>query len=373
MATDPDSIRGWLRPLSIADVLEFLRSLNRIGLLTLSTGGVTIWIYLRRGRVIHATSTREADRLTDLLLRWNLLDEESNARTLRLVAGGEKIGKALVATGALSPRALVDARNRQVRQIVLSSFEWEEGTYEFTGGEEPDPEAIAVDLDILDLVVDGIRSLSAASLFKARLASHAWVYEVIPGADRRVSFDLEPHERHVLELVDGRRDLGALLRASQFPEEETLRVLFMLGCLGHVKRRPGAPAPVEEAGESTADILAHYNGLYERIHGTLIDGVGPIASDLLGKTLGEMRDQHPRIFDRPRLGGDGTLDLDLMQEVLHEIELQERRPVLIAALNELLYAQILVMRRTLGEEEERRLLRSFRRVAPSAAPAREHA
>lgn len=373
MATDPDSIRGRLRPLSIADVLEFLRSLNRIGVLTLSTGGVTIWIYLRRGRVIHATSTRAADRLIDLLLRWNLLDEESHARALRLAAGGERIGKALVATGALSPRALLDARDRQVRQIVLSSFEWEDGTYDFTEREEPDPEAIAVDLDVLDLVVEGIRTLHAAVLFKMRLASRSWVYEAIPPVDRKVSFDLEPHERYVLELVDGRRDIGLLIRASQFPEEETLRVLFMLGCLGYLKRRPGAPAPDEEAGESTGDLLAHYNGLYERIHGTLMAEVGPIASDLLDKTLRETRDQHPRIFDRTRLGGDGTLDGDLLRETLQEMESPERRQVLIAGLNELLYAQILVLRRTLGEAGERRVLKTIRRLAPSAPPAREHA
>jgi len=58
-----------LKALSSADILEFLRVLNRKGLLTLATDGTTINLFLRAGAVVHATSTRASDRLTDWLHR----------------------------------------------------------------------------------------------------------------------------------------------------------------------------------------------------------------------------------------------------------------------------------------------------------------
>ena len=57
--------RGRLKALSCADVLEFLRVLNRRGLLSLATEGASIGLYLREDRMVHATSSRSGDRLSE--------------------------------------------------------------------------------------------------------------------------------------------------------------------------------------------------------------------------------------------------------------------------------------------------------------------
>jgi hypothetical protein len=352
-----------LSALSIADVLEFLRSLNRSGLLTITADGVSVGLSLRQGRVIHATSTRDADRLTDLLVRWEIIGPEERARAMDLVAAGQRIGKALVASGALTPRTLVDARRRQVHRIALSVFEWERGEFSFAEGEAPDPEAILVELEIPQILAEGIRSVRAPHLFRERLSSPEWLYEPIGASDHAVIVALEPHERYVLELVDGRREVRSILALSQFTEEETLRVLFLLGCLGYIKRKIPTSQPRDAgAGEAVEEMLRCYNQMFEHVHEVLMNDVGPISRDLLDKALREMRAQHPVLLRRVHVGGDGTLDGDILKEDLQELDAPERRQALVGALNELLYSELLILRQTLGSEQESRALRSIRQI-----------
>jgi hypothetical protein len=363
VAISPENFRGRLSALSIADLLEFLRSLNRSGLLTITADGISVGLSLRQGRVIHATSNRGADRLTDLLLRWGMIDPERCARTMDLVAAGQRIGKALVASGALTPRTLVEARRRQVHRIALSVFEWDRGEFSFVEGVEPDPEAILVELEIAQILVEGIRSVSAPHLFRERLSSPAWLYEPIGASDRAVDVALEPHERYVLDLVDGRRDVRSIMALSEFPEDETLRILFLLGCLGHIKRKIPVSSPRDAAaGETVEEMLRCYNQMFEHVHGVLMNDVGPISQDLLERALREMRAQHPVLLRRARVGGDGTLDGDVLKEGLQELDAASRRQALVVALNELLYSELLILRQTLGSERENRALRSLRRI-----------
>jgi len=65
--------RGRLKALSCADILEFLRVLNRRGLLSFASEGASIGLYLRRDKVVHATSSRAADRLSELFVRGGLI------------------------------------------------------------------------------------------------------------------------------------------------------------------------------------------------------------------------------------------------------------------------------------------------------------
>ncbi|MFQ5877737.1 MAG: DUF4388 domain-containing protein [Acidobacteriota bacterium] len=369
METSAGSFRGRLKALSIADILAFLRTLNRRGLLTATAGGASVDLYLRDGRVVHAASTRESDRLSEVLLRWGLIARAQHAEAMRRAASGERLGTALLSSGALTPRGLMEARRRHVRQIALSLFEWDDGEFTFIESEEPPDDGITVDLDILDLVVDGIRSVRDAGLFRRRLPSPEWVFAPIPEEDLRRPVDLEPQETYVLGLVDGRRDVRTITSLSEFPEEESLRVLFLLFAIGYLRMEPSASErwdapPVESLGP----IVRHYNELFGRVHRYFMKQAGPISEHLLDKALREMQGRHPVLLGGARPGGDGTIDCDLVLDNLRGIAAARRREALVDGLNELLYGQLLVLRKTLGAEHERRVLRSFGRLRPPSVP-----
>jgi hypothetical protein len=358
------SFRGRLLALSIADILEFLRELKRPGLLSVTSESMAIGLYLRGQKVVHATSTRDADRLTEFLLRSGRIDRGAYDAVMRRAAAGQRIGRALVDAGALSPRDLMESRRALSRRIALSLFEWDSGEFVFFEGEEPHEEGMEVELPILDLIVEGIRSVRALSLFRERMPSPDWVFEPIPPAERKVEVALEPQEGHVLRLVDGTRTVGALAEASDFSDLEARRILFLLFTVGYLKM--GARATTEEVpSEEVAGVLEHYNALFGQVHRALMREVGPIGEHLLERSLREMKEAHPVLFSRAALGGDGTLDGALLSENLRGLAAERRRETLVQGLNELLYSQLLVLRRTLGPEHEGRILRAFRSSEPA--------
>ena len=359
------SFRGRLKALSIADILEFLRGLNRAGLLSVTSESMAVGLYLGRQKVVHATSTRDADRLTEFLLRAGRIDREAYDAVMRRAAAGQRIGKALVDTGALSPRDLMEARRALSRQIALSLFEWDSGEFVFFEGEEPHEEGMEVDLPILDLIVEGVRSVRTPSLFGERMPSPDWIFEAIPPAERKAKVALEPQEEHVLRLVDGRRTLAAIAETSDFSDLEARRILFLLFSVGYLKMGVHAEGDDEVLREEIDEIVRHYNALLGQVHRALMQEVGPIGEHLLAKALRDMRGAHPVLFSRAALGGDGTLDGAVLSENLRGLGADRRREALVQGLNELLCSELLVLRRTLGPEHEGRILRSFRTSEPA--------
>ncbi len=365
------SFRGRLKALSVVDILNFLRALNRKGLLSFLAEGMQIGLYLRDGRVVHATSARDADRLSELLLRWGVITRSQHEETMRRAAGGERIGKALVGSGGVTPRGLLEARLRQVRQIALSLFDWDSGEFVFLEGEAPEDEGITVDLSILDLLVEGIRSVRTPGLFRERMPSPDWVFEPLPVEERKVTVPLEPHEEYVLRLVDGTRTVSAITATAEFPDLETLRILFLLFSVGYLKMKAMPGRDVEEGapGQAIDEILRRYNLMLGRVHDYMMKEVGPISEPLLEKSLREMKGEHPVLFSRASLGGDGTIDGALLQENLRGLSEGRRRATLVQGLNELLYSELLVLRRALGVEHEGRVLRAIREVSPRGGAA----
>ena len=354
--------RGRLKALSCADILEFLRVLNRIGLLSFASEGASIGLYLRREKVVHATSSRAADRLSELLVRGGLITREQCDDAMRRAAAGEKVGRALLGAGGLNPRGLMEARRRQVRQIAASLFEWEEGEFVFHEGEPPPDAEVEVDLPITEVLLEGIRSVRDLALFRKRMPFDEWVFEGIPDDGLPREIGLEPHELYVLRLVDGARTLGEVGALSEFGPEETLRTIFLLFVVGRLKMRPQVSE--DDRADGGADgiegILARFNGMFGLVYQYLMREVGPISEHLLARSLRDLSAAHPALFHRASLGGDGTVDAGLLRENLSSPAGRRRRDALIQGLNELLYAELLVLRRTLGSDHEGRILRAFR-------------
>jgi hypothetical protein len=363
-----DGFRGALKPLSVADVLEFLRGLNRPGLLSVSGPAVSVGLYLRAGQIVHAISSRPGDRLTARLLAWGRITTAQQEEALRRAAGGEKLGRALLESCGLTPRDLSDARRQQVREIALSLFEWRAGSFAFNEGEEPPDPALEVDLPIASILTEGIRTLRSADLFAERLSSPDWVFAPIP-ATAGTGLPLERHEEQILRLVDGGRTIGAIIKDSDYPEAETRRTLFLLMTIGRILLRPAAGADPEDGaqGADFEGVVQRYNGLFGSIHRHLMREVGPAAEPLLDRALRDLDDPHRRTFAGVGFGGDGTVDPRPIRQNLRHSAARPARAALIDGLNELLYAELLVVRRVLGAEHETRLLKTVRRVQQDPA------
>lgn len=366
---NPDtSLRGRLKALSIADLLVFLHGLGRAGRLVLARDGEETRLDLRGPYLVRAAASRGDFALEQVLLARGRITPEQHAAAVRQQDDEPEAGtgRGLIAAGALTPRELIEARRDQARLIVQGLFEWEDGDYRFEEGHAVSGWSAPVDLPLLDLAAEGIRSVRRADLFRERLPSPDWAFEPIPGGH---GVPLQPHESHLLGLLDGTRTLEALASSGEYPADEVRRVLFLLLTLGRVRPRPMTPA--EDGGEPTATLLRRFNGMFGRVFQYLTLELGPISETLLSATLRELEPAHAPLFSAARLGGDGTLDEEVLDRNLLGLARRDRRRTLVAGLSELLYRELLVLRQSLGPDHERRVLNLLRReglLVPGAIP-----
>lgn len=356
----PGGLRGQVTDLPLPDILQHLRLSAATGVLSLVSGGARKALYLKNGRVVFASSNLPNDRLGEILIREGKITVDEYEASIRAITKGKRQGKVLVEMGALSPKDLWEGVQSQVREIVFSTFLWEEGQFHFEESSLPDKERITVDLDILILILEGVRRIDANGAVQTRYPEAMLVMQAGEPAPEAL---LESYERHVLDLVDGERTVLEVCHDSEIGDNETLKVLYALLCSGliTIKSKKTRTLDQDFVPEDTLySVIGSFNQMYAYIFKYMVREVGPIAENVLEKYLGNLRESRKEVFGGLRLQKDGSLDAVVLERNLNKLPETDRRPRLVDALNELLYAELLAVKRTLGAEHESAIIKAFR-------------
>jgi hypothetical protein len=245
---------GSLEALSLAEIFGFLCSAIRSGSLVLqSPGGVRRKILLHEGQVTFAASSEISERLGPVLLRHGMVDPEKLKSCEPRVNAGNKLGKLLIDTGALTPAQLYKGVQLQVREIVLAAFLEVQGDFAFIESEGLAPDAVKLPDRTRDLVIEGMNRADQVAKLRLRLD---------PAASPARAEDAEPPQvpeiLAVWEKIDGTRSVREVVRASRLGEWAALRALDDLVRLGLVQPLPVTPAAAPTAtvrpGESPAKL-----------------------------------------------------------------------------------------------------------------------
>jgi len=358
----PGGLRGQLTQLPLPDILEYLRLSRSTGILSLVAGGARKALYVRDGRVVFASSNLPNDRLGELLIRDGKITVEEYEGSIKAISKGKRQGKVLVEMGALSPKDLWEGVQLQVREIVYSIFLWDEGQFHFEESTLPEKERITVDLDITELILSGIRRVDAAGAIQGRYPESMLVLE---RGDRQPPAEwLEPYEGHVMGLVDGERTVLEICRESEIGDNETLKVLYALLCTAIVRSKGKKVRTLDQdfiPEDTLYSVVTSFNQMYGYIFRYMVREVGPIAENVLEKYLGNLRESRKDVLAGVKLQKDGTLDAPVIERNLNRVpDDDHRRALLVDALNELLYAELLAVKRTLGAEHESNIIKAFR-------------
>jgi hypothetical protein len=356
----PGGLRGQLTQLPLPDILEHLRTSKATGILSLVSGGARKGIYLKDGRVVFASSNLPNDRLGEILIRDGKITVEEYEASIRSIHKGKRQGKALVEMGALSPKDLWEGVQFQVQEIVYSIFQWDEGTFHFEESTLPEQERITVDLDVTELILVGVRRVDAAGSIQGRYPEGELVVERGEEPPKKL---LEPYEKHVLSLLDGEKSVVEICKESEIGDNETLKVLYAFLCTGIARSKGRKVRALDQdfvPEDNLYTVLSSFNQMYGFIFKHMVREVGPIAENVLEKYLGTLRESRKDVLAGVKLQKDGSLDGAMVERNLNKLPEDERRGRLVDALNELLYAELLAVKRTLGAEHESNIIKAFR-------------
>jgi hypothetical protein len=350
----PGGLRGTLGALPLPELLRELSLVRATGILSLTHSRARKAIYLSDGRVVFATSNVASDRLGEVLLREGKITPEQNELSIRALDRGKRQGRVLVEMGALSPADLWSAVQAQVREIAFSMFRWSEES------ELPARERITVDLDVTGIVLEGMRPLDAGGWVRAR---HPDGHLVLEAGEAPREGLLLPYEEHVRGLVDGERSVIEICHESEIGDAETLKLLYAFLATGIVRGRGRKVEALDQdfvPADTTYDVLESFNRMYRFVLAYLVKEVGPIAESVLAKYLSTVRESRSEVLHGVALRSDGSLEETAVERNVGRLPEEGRREALVGALNELLYAELLAVKRTLGAEHESAIIRALR-------------
>jgi hypothetical protein len=240
---------GDLSRFEVPDLLTFLSSARRTGVLVLERKDQETKLFLRDGQPVFANSTRDDLRFGGTLLRLGKIQADALARALekrdRL---RRRLGQVLVGEGHLTEAELASLLKVQVSDVVFDTFTWKEGVFAFWDRVPPPPHLVHLEMDFQSLLMEGVRRIDARARLAELFPDHDMAVEAQANPERvKQSVTLTPEEWKVFFLADGRRTIREICAlADDADQAGTLQILWNL-VRSRLLRVVPAPAPTPPA------------------------------------------------------------------------------------------------------------------------------
>jgi len=363
---DENSLHGNLSEIPFAEVLHRIWQREGSGYLSLQSESGPRILSFDRGRAALDADSFPGRQFLRFLSERGILDpdgaaeSENHAETNTLSPL-----KALLELGRLDPSALWRQMADYLRAEILPLFDLECAAFAFHAA-RPAPELrILLTLSVPGLVLEGIRRMKNQRIIEANLPPEEASLQVLSPCP--VDPDLlGPHEQYVLKAVNHNMRLDDLYVASELGKKESQRVVFSLLVMGIVGpcqiRAPGKPLPGDAAAPDFDKIIAAFNDRYACIFKYVSKELGPVALSVLGKSLDEVRPRLGPLFQTAELRGDGRIDFRPVSKPGFNSLKGEQGKALTGSLNEILAAEVLTVKKTLGNSHESSLVRNLEKI-----------
>lgn len=359
-------LEGKLEEGDIYSILYHIYKNSISGLLEVENDHCRKQLVIEDRKIVFALSHRKEDAFGEHLLKKKVIDPETYAKTSRLMEEkNTRFGRALIELGYFNYDQLWTWILDHLKTIVYSFFETTSGKYRIVPNHERDIENIVLDMDLMEVIVEGVRRFKSRDYLEAKFEIIERLY--VCNARVLTRMDLKPYEMHVYDLVKRNSKLEDILKSSELLEIDTLRLLYLFLVVEVISTRQGTPEcepatlPEEVAGLSTftsfEEALKHYNMRYELIYKTLSKEIGPIALSILLKAIEDIMDNLPSYLQKIQLNADGRIDEETVLKLLWYHDFDKNIGPFLRGLEEVLYTEIYAVKKHLGTSYEQQVLK----------------
>lgn len=336
------------------------------GLLTMETDNFEKQLVIEDRKIVFASSTLEEDAFGKYLLKNKIIDQEMYEKTGQYMTSHKKrFGRALIELGYFSYEQTWTWILDHLKVIVFSFFDIENARYRMLPEYERDIENIVLDIDIIDVIIEGIRGFKSREFLENKFMDVEYLYIYKPGATTPMK--LKPFEKHVFSLVKRYSALKDILKYSELLEFDTLRLLYLFLIVEALSTEQKEPEKIPTLPEedvlgvnafaSFEEALRHYNLKYELIYKVLSKEIGPISLSLLLKAVEDILENLPNYLQKIQFNPDGRIDEDMILKLVWYHDFNKTIGDFIRGLEEILYTEIYTVRRHLGTEYEQQVLK----------------
>lgn len=322
-------------------------------------------IFLYKGNLALTESFFPEKEFRAGLVKKELLTAQQ-AEEVSLLAQNKNISlaRALIEHQVFSPAQTWELMTEFWLDSLFPLFDWPQGQYIFDETSEPAASQILIVVASLEFILQGIRRMTNFHLIESCLPGAAENCLILSPSYAEL-LRLAPHERYLLNLLRHVSRPEDLYQQSQLGKRETQRTLFGLIQIGLVgsahsknKLRPAAEFSLGE----TEKIWGDFNDKCSYIYKYISKEIGPVGLNVLEKAIDEVKARFSPPLQNLELRGDGRVDLKPLPFLAAQFSVEENRRSFLRLLNEILVAEILAVKRTLGNEHEAILIRNLERM-----------
>lgn len=339
---------------------------NKSGLLKIQREHQTKNIAFQRGSIaIDKTSFNEISFL-DFLTEKKLIPLSSKKKCENHSQKKQcSIIRSFIELSFLDPAKLWSFIKEFFNVEYLPCFDWPEGEYTF------DPESIPQETDILlriptmGFIWQGTRQMQNESIIQNFLPQETDMIQVLsPHYIEHIQLELP--ENYLLNLMRQQKNLKTLYALSELGIKETQKIIF--GFISSGIAGPSQSKAMEVSPEhlSQVDITKFFKAFNDKcsfIFKYISKEIGPVAMNVLEKTIDDIRPHLPPVFQKMQIGPFGKIE---MNSPLFKGETtfsnSDIRKDLLEGFNEILVAEVLAVKKTLGNGHEAILVKNLENI-----------
>ncbi len=202
------------------------------GELGVQRGKVKKVVYFEKGTPVFALSNLAADRFGQFLVRVGKIKADQLQDAAQVAAASKRrTGDVLVERGLLKDTERLYYIGQQVKAIIYSLFNWEDGVYVMSFRDKATQESIKLDVHPANLIVRGVKKLYKPERLRRLLSPEDRLIPSLQPAYPLNEIELEKWEAEFLPRVDGTRTVAELLALTGRPEHVVYGFLYALMAL----------------------------------------------------------------------------------------------------------------------------------------------
>jgi len=271
------AFKGSLKSLTLATVLQILSSEGKTGALEISREQAKSSIYLRRGKIVAASTGQKDLRIGQILCDRGLISRETLRQVLIKARNTKRpVGEVVVSLGFVSLMALKEIVRRQCREAVLDVFLWEEGTFEFQEGPVSFDETMTDAIDPMEIILEAARRMDEWAVMKKVIPSDTIVFRVSDQAKQEGGkVTLEADELRLLSILDGQKSVRDVVRETGVDEFDVYQTLYTMATSKLIRAtdKP-ASAKAKTESEELVSLLQIYHDVVVTISKHLEEQLG---------------------------------------------------------------------------------------------------
>jgi len=251
-----------------------------------------------------------------------------------------------------------------IRTRIHRIFEWSQGEYFFDSEHLTEEYKILYRISSPELILQGIKSLKSAKGFDGLLPPENKKIQVIPDVPID-AIPLSRPEKYLLRIIKGQKTLGEVIKISILGVKESRTRLSALMALGLIGPPQAGVSEIGSQAISPADlhkIMERFNLKCSAIYKYISKEIGLVASSILEKSIEDTHLHKTSLFRKIHLKSDGRIETADILKASVSLSGETTQREFLRGLNEILVAEILAVKKTLGNEHEAILVETLKRI-----------